>query len=413
MTKGMAKLVKTRFKNDELAIQRIFSRMIKTMRIIQNRTLEEVAAGICSVSYLSKIENCSVFVDPFYYKALFEKLDIKYDDVMLSRAQSVITKMFIAYYEFDLNQIKAYAEEMISAPNYFDIERELVVYLYNILTNNFDQTLIGLQKMDEIKSTFTDEELIAYIFILCLYFHKTNNNKEAYDYISLLTNIKVVDDNMKIIINDLAAGVCYGCGYYIQAYRYSNEVVSNIKAIYSPDRVLINRLRKISLESKELKDEHLQQLDSMKLDRYASEACEEFFYLHAVTLMNKGMPEEAFKILSSSKLGSKNMALMSIVSCQVKEKKTLHLFMEIAETYSFQRHEFLYSNLMKYVLMKHKKANPHELFEFIKDVLFPKIEVFHEQIVVDFIRKEFYDAGFRAGKYKETLRYKGARLSES
>ena len=73
------KTLKEKYDNQEREENYLWSQLLKRKRLEQNRTLEEVSKGICSPSYLSKIENGQVDADAIYYKALFEKLDLKYE----------------------------------------------------------------------------------------------------------------------------------------------------------------------------------------------------------------------------------------------------------------------------------------------------------------------------------------------
>lgn len=61
--------------------QRELAMLLKNKRIEQGRKLEDIASGICSTSYLSRIENNQVKLQDPYLRMLFEKLDINYDEV--------------------------------------------------------------------------------------------------------------------------------------------------------------------------------------------------------------------------------------------------------------------------------------------------------------------------------------------
>ncbi|WP_231572504.1 helix-turn-helix domain-containing protein [Halobacillus sp. BBL2006] len=55
--------------------------MIKQNRKLRNMTLEELAKGICSISYLSKIENNAINASDEIYRLLGERLGIKLTDI--------------------------------------------------------------------------------------------------------------------------------------------------------------------------------------------------------------------------------------------------------------------------------------------------------------------------------------------
>ena len=55
----------------------IYAQIIKGERIKQNKTLEEVASGICSISYLCKLENYMIYPPQNLVKQVFGKMSIQ------------------------------------------------------------------------------------------------------------------------------------------------------------------------------------------------------------------------------------------------------------------------------------------------------------------------------------------------
>ena len=68
--------------------QKELARILKAKRLEQGKSLEEVSKGICSTSYLSRLENNQVKLQDPYLKMLFEKLSINYDDLKQARKKS-------------------------------------------------------------------------------------------------------------------------------------------------------------------------------------------------------------------------------------------------------------------------------------------------------------------------------------
>ena len=83
--KTITNTLKTKYQNAVRNDKAKLSKFLKRRRNELGKTLEEVSEGICSTSYLSKIENCQVEVDESYFSMLFEKLDLSYKDVVESR----------------------------------------------------------------------------------------------------------------------------------------------------------------------------------------------------------------------------------------------------------------------------------------------------------------------------------------
>ena len=80
--KELTKTLQEKYLNETKNEKAKLSRFLKRRRIELGKTLEEVSEGVCSTSYLSKIENCLVDVDDSYFKMLFEKLNLEYNNVV-------------------------------------------------------------------------------------------------------------------------------------------------------------------------------------------------------------------------------------------------------------------------------------------------------------------------------------------
>lgn len=113
--------------------QRELAMLLKNKRIEQGRKLEDIASGICSTSYLSRIENNQVKLQDPYLRMLFEKLDINYDDLKKERQ----TNIFIELVKYQLlEQYDKYAskiESIIKSKCYLGIERDLILLYDNVL----------------------------------------------------------------------------------------------------------------------------------------------------------------------------------------------------------------------------------------------------------------------------------------
>ena len=95
MIKNSLKTLQEKYGNVERETSNNLAKFMKRRRIEQHRTLEDVSRGVCSPSYLSKIENCQVEVDEYYFQSLFEKLDLEYENIKTEREISFFSKVII------------------------------------------------------------------------------------------------------------------------------------------------------------------------------------------------------------------------------------------------------------------------------------------------------------------------------
>lgn len=71
--------------------------IIQYYRTKKGYTQKQMADGICSVSYLSKIENEMITPKEDVARLLFDRLDISYDDITHSDNHQIIRKILKLY----------------------------------------------------------------------------------------------------------------------------------------------------------------------------------------------------------------------------------------------------------------------------------------------------------------------------
>ena len=160
--------------------------LLKRKRIEQHYTLEQVAEGVCAVSYLSRIENNLVDVEEKYYVSLFKKFDIDFDKLKEAKENEIYDDLLKCY----LNEDEAQATELISnalkTGYYMDIEIELMVLYDNIIHCLYSEALNQIIDLNDKTHLFMDSELNFYIFLTALYAHRTNQAIYAYRQIVFL-----------------------------------------------------------------------------------------------------------------------------------------------------------------------------------------------------------------------------------
>lgn len=103
---------------------------LKSKRISQSNTLKAISDEICSVSYLSKIENNKIIPNKYYVKEMFSRLDLSDSYVEgLFELKTLILKCINAFIKDDNNRISAYYNGCEKFNNYRYKLIELIYYL--------------------------------------------------------------------------------------------------------------------------------------------------------------------------------------------------------------------------------------------------------------------------------------------
>lgn len=228
---------------------------IKKKRIEKEMSLEALAHGICSISYLSKIENNIIIANDEIYNKLFTKLKImNYDDNQYDSNKKLIDEFFGLFLSSNLECIDI-ANKLVNKEQEF-MNSSLFLY-YNIF-KLFAKNLVNIEmniKLSEYIPFMNEREKMLFELYNGLYnnqllvsfnnseskvlFIKSQGNKYYHDkkYISAynkyLEAYNVASQNGEIIaMCDLSMDVANICSYFDydemeKAYMRSINLLQN------------------------------------------------------------------------------------------------------------------------------------------------------------------------------------------
>ena len=124
--------------------QKEIAKILKLKRLEQKMNLEDLSDGICSVSYLSRMENGYVKLQEPYVKQLFEKLNIDYDDLKKSRQTNLFLDVIKRNLLNQKNDYQKLIEKIVSSNHYLDVEQELILLYDALLNKRFDDTIFSI-----------------------------------------------------------------------------------------------------------------------------------------------------------------------------------------------------------------------------------------------------------------------------
>lgn len=215
-----------------------FSHIIKNERIKQNLTQQSLANGICSTSYLSKIEKNHVIARPHIQAALLKRLKLDAQIIKNSQEANFLEELYAEYKNCILIDNSEHAQHIWSYFNNFTIEfssRE-TFYKCNLYLQRI--ALIAKQpllEIDEIAQAFLaivdhlePRELFIYYVNCCHYCFVTNSFKDSLIYIEKAKKIleeatieKWMIGNFHLLISEI----------YHAIYQHSASVTSAFNAL--------------------------------------------------------------------------------------------------------------------------------------------------------------------------------------
>ena len=174
-----------------------FGAAIKRKRIERNMTLEESAENICSISYLSKIENSLLEPSPKYFHLLKERFDLNEELTVIDTFNDHVKTClhYLVYQESkDIEKIKAFK----TYPDHMGLWHELFMATFMLDRVDFEK-----------QSLFTFFDLyddVAFFIVLYAYAQDAINKghyQEAYDMIVPTLQTLIHNDLQQFLFHEL------------------------------------------------------------------------------------------------------------------------------------------------------------------------------------------------------------------
>lgn len=200
---------------------------IKKKRKELNVTQDIISNGICSVSYLSKIENNQIVPKEFYVREIMEKLDVDEE-----------------FFEKDLNDHK-YLDKMLHGMFYMDDKiildtyNEIIMIEHNLTINICKLVYyVYYAKKDEnqyvmmlenLVNNMNDYELKIYLLLASLYYMSLEKFKMSLEILVLGEKIDITNDLLTALYSEYA----YLVKQRLLYKNSSSEDFQNAQRIYS------------------------------------------------------------------------------------------------------------------------------------------------------------------------------------
>lgn len=179
-------------KNNKDDTGKIIGVEIKHRRLALCKTLATLADKICSVSYVSKIENNLAAVSNFYLHELCGRVELDEQQIQaLMNLKTIIIRSIKAYVNNDAETITIMYQEGRGLSNYRYRIVEFIYYLYIKDLYNANESYVAITKLI---SSMGDFDLYVFsLFSSILYFYN-QLYLDAFETAKILVDIDVSDD---------------------------------------------------------------------------------------------------------------------------------------------------------------------------------------------------------------------------
>ncbi|MDL2292438.1 helix-turn-helix domain-containing protein [Acholeplasma sp. OttesenSCG-928-E16] len=159
--------------------------LIKFKRMESHMTLEETADGICSVSYLSKIENNRIDPTDKYLEPLIKKLDITYcpkTNINYEEDIAYIIKKILLLQGIEESFIRDYLLQD-------DYQAKLILIGYNIANKEYDLAFNAYYDMRIYMKNLNDFECEYLLNMLSIITYQIADYNDSYALLKLIDTI--------------------------------------------------------------------------------------------------------------------------------------------------------------------------------------------------------------------------------
>ncbi len=378
------------------------AKFLKRRRIELGMTLETVSEGICSTSYLSKIENCQVEVDRSYFQLLFEKLKIKYDDMLEIRKFPIYQEFVKAYLMKDYKFIYEKVNEITENINYCETEVEILVVLYNIIEGHYGEAFDGIHRLEIIRTTLTDEELEVLNFLTLLYHYKISDYHIVRESLDELYRLNLTNEIIKAAINDVILDYYFDINDYGN-FNYLYNQIRNTDCF----KLIVRLSLKHQLQELVVRCNNPFELVNSQFDLIRENLNVEnedlFDYYYSLMLIKKKEYLEAYKYLINKKLNQELLALCGIAINHLNDINLSVEFLNILRDFNFVKFGAYYE-FLEYLRLKLEQFGYLHLYGYLKNILFNEHNILNNKTFFNEEMNDFLDIAFELGKYKETLK---------
>lgn len=380
--------------------------LLKRRRIELQRTLEDVASGVCSTSYLSRIENAQVEVNDSFLKHLFEKLEISYDDIKGTENNKIIIDVLRKYLLDDYASIRTMVNDAIKSTAYSEIELKLLLLFVNIIDNLYEDARASIEDLDLVVDSLIGKELIFFTYLSTLYAYKCNNLEYAHQYIRILRGIKYSDSVLETVVADLAMSIYALLDEELLVRECYNELKEQ-----NISKMSIKRFTKHLFEIYYINgkydinhaiDSFLEIKSNVQLDE---ELLEHYnYYYIRMHILNKHY-QESIELINACKISSRIVFLLDYCLNVLNDIHETYKQLEVLKKHNFNKYETFYMFYNEFTIKRFEKNNLLEAVNYIKKNLINESYALKNSFIYQSINISYINSLYELGKYKEAAKY--------
>lgn len=352
-------------------LHNILATTLKHKRKKLHMTLKELTDGICSISYVSKIENNKLVPDMHIMKMLCEKVNIDYDDLISNDQTLDLEKCIKCYFYHQYEEIEEAYHNLHD--KYFFARNSLLKLIYYLTVRKFEEALKEIKGLEEVKNTLSTYELLLLMICNIEYNILTYQFKAARRYIKVIQNVEIDDQ----ILKNFYLQQKFIVAINLRDYHKIHEYYKQIKLVDFPFKNLFN-IKLLYIEAFAENDDALNALNDVKYDYLPEEYYEEFYYSKCLIYIKLRRYTEAIDLILDNNLT--NIRFICLFAYCLKVLKELnrnveeidkysHNFMDYYQKMEYDKYDSIHLGFIKLMKMELDNESSDNLLDYLKNYL--------------------------------------------
>ncbi len=376
---------------------------IKKKRKELNITQDIVSSGICSVSYLSKIENNQIVPKEFYVREIMKKLDVDKEFIEKDLNDSLyLNKMLHGIFYLDDDLIESTYIEIKDIEHNLTINICKLAYYVYFGKNDDNQYVMMLENLVNNMNNF---ELKIYLFLASQYYILLEKFKISLEILILGNKIDITDDSLTGLYSEYTYLVkqrllkknCSSDDYEIAQGVYSR--FHNIR------RSIVLALWKAYYISSENPYGALNFLRMIKIS-FLDQFSKDFYYLiKAQALYKNKCFNESVLSLNNIKEDStfyyQKTILLYEISLIDDDQEMCDSIKDILRNYKPDKFQLQYKVYYHYLLEQHKDS----VKDYLRDIAIPYSIKINDYYGLEKYTNEIMDICITNSRYKEAVQH--------
>lgn len=379
--------------------------LIKERRKELKLTQELISNGICSISYLSKIENNQISPNEFFVQEIMEKLDVDKSVYQKTIDDHYYLEEMISHIFYDKQcDSKLLFEEIKGFPHNIVFNICKLGYISHHFLWDDDQFVMMLELLIQ---NMSEIELKAYLVFAIMYNVSNSSYKQALDLYMTFKEVNMKHDMLDALANEYAYRIHQELNVNLSSYKEFDIALNLYQKSNNFRRAIQLKLQHVSYLIEQHHVIAIEALETVNKDTLSESHLDVYHILLAKIKFIEGFYKDATLVLSNIKDTSKNfyekMVLLYEICLKESDESMKH---EIAEIIANIPHDKLKikAKIYYHFLLQSTRQDRKE---YLREIAIPFSVKVGDMKSLYMYTDVIMDLCIDASRYKEaTLHYK-------